>query len=135
MLAELIKAAVRRNCLRKESIILPIYKKGDKTNCINYRGISLLSTAYKILSNILLSKLTALRDEILGIVSVAFDATCQLLIIYFAFFKYLRKNGNTMKLTLRESPRLMVFENRVLRRIFGPKRDEVTGGWRKVYNE
>jgi hypothetical protein len=31
--------------------------------------------------------------------------------------------------------RLRVFENRVLRRIFGPKRDEVTGGWRKLYNE
>jgi hypothetical protein len=30
---------------------------------------------------------------------------------------------------------LMVFENRVLRRIFGPKRDEVTGGWRKLHNE
>jgi hypothetical protein len=28
-----------------------------------------------------------------------------------------------------------VFENKVLRRIFGPKRDEVTGGWRKLYNE
>jgi hypothetical protein len=31
--------------------------------------------------------------------------------------------------------RLKVFENRVLRRIFGPKRDEVTGGWRKLHNE
>jgi hypothetical protein len=30
---------------------------------------------------------------------------------------------------------LRVFENRVLRRIFGPKRKEVTGGWRKLYNE
>jgi hypothetical protein len=30
---------------------------------------------------------------------------------------------------------LRVFENRVLRRIFGPKRDEVTGEWRKLYNE
>jgi ABC-type transporter Mla maintaining outer membrane lipid asymmetry ATPase subunit MlaF len=30
---------------------------------------------------------------------------------------------------------LRVFENRVLRRIFGPKRDEVTGGWRKLHNE
>jgi len=31
--------------------------------------------------------------------------------------------------------RLRVFENRVLRRLFGPKRDEVTGEWRKLYNE
>jgi hypothetical protein len=38
-------------------------------------------------------------------------------------------------LTLREEHRLRVFENRVLRRIFGPKRDEVTGGWRKLHNE
>jgi hypothetical protein len=37
--------------------------------------------------------------------------------------------------TLREEHRLRVFENRVLRRIFGPKRDEVTGGWRKVHDE
>ena len=38
-------------------------------------------------------------------------------------------------LTLREERRLRVFENRVLRRIFGPKRDEVTGEWRKLHNE
>jgi hypothetical protein len=38
-------------------------------------------------------------------------------------------------LTLKEEHRLRVFENRVLRRIFGPKRDEVTGGWRKLHNE
>jgi hypothetical protein len=36
---------------------------------------------------------------------------------------------------LREERRLKVFENRVLRRIFGPKRDEVTGEWRKLHNE
>jgi hypothetical protein len=38
-------------------------------------------------------------------------------------------------LTLREEYRLDVFENRVLRRMFGLKRDEVTGGWRKLHNE
>jgi hypothetical protein len=41
----------------------------------------------------------------------------------------------TWSLTLREETRLRVFENRVLRRIFGPKRDEVTGEWRMLHNE
>jgi hypothetical protein len=41
----------------------------------------------------------------------------------------------TWSLTLREEHRLRVFKNRVLRRIFELKRDEVTGGWRKLYNE
>jgi hypothetical protein len=41
----------------------------------------------------------------------------------------------TWSLTLKEEHRLRVFENRVLRRIFGPKRDEVTGEWRKLHNE
>jgi hypothetical protein len=41
----------------------------------------------------------------------------------------------TWSLTLREEHRLRVFKNRVLRRIFGPRRDEVTGEWRKLHNE
>jgi hypothetical protein len=40
----------------------------------------------------------------------------------------------TWLLTLREKRRLRVFENRVLREIFGPKRDEVTGEWRKLHD-
>jgi hypothetical protein len=50
----------------KNSIIVPVYKKGDKTECINYRGISLLSFSYKILSKILLSRLSPYIDEIIG---------------------------------------------------------------------
>jgi hypothetical protein len=41
----------------------------------------------------------------------------------------------TWSLASREDLRLRVFENRVLRRIFGPKREEVTGAWRKQHNE
>jgi hypothetical protein len=40
-----------------------------------------------------------------------------------------------LSLTLREEHTLRVFENRVLRRIFGSKRDEVMGGWKKLHNE
>jgi hypothetical protein len=41
----------------------------------------------------------------------------------------------TWSLTLREEHRLRVFDNRVLRRIFGTRRDDVTGEWRKLHNE
>jgi hypothetical protein len=43
--------------------------------------------------------------------------------------------SETWSLTFREECRLGVFKNRVLRRIIGPKRDEVTGKWRKLHNE
>jgi hypothetical protein len=41
----------------------------------------------------------------------------------------------TWSLILREDHRLRVFENRVLREIFGPKKDEVTGEWRRLHKE
>jgi hypothetical protein len=41
----------------------------------------------------------------------------------------------TWSLTLRKERRVRVFESRVLRRVFGPRRDEVTGEWRKLHNE
>jgi hypothetical protein len=50
----------------KESFFVLIYKMGDKTDCSNYRDILLLPTTYKILSNILLSKLTPYAEEIIG---------------------------------------------------------------------
>jgi hypothetical protein len=49
----------------KESINVPIYNKGDATDCCNYKDMLLLSTTYKILSNILLSRLTAHAEEIM----------------------------------------------------------------------
>jgi hypothetical protein len=49
-----------------ESINVPVHKKGDKTDCNDYRGISLLSNSYKMLSNIFLSRLGSHIDEIIG---------------------------------------------------------------------
>jgi hypothetical protein len=43
--------------------------------------------------------------------------------------------GVKVSLTQREEHRLMVSENRVLRRIFGPRREEVVGGWRRLHDE
>jgi len=77
----------------KESIIVPIFKKGDKTDCSNYRGISLLSTTYKILFNILQSMSTPYAEEIIGDHQCGFRSTDHIS----AFVKYLRKNGNTLK--------------------------------------
>ena len=51
-------------------------------------------------------------------------------------FSISRRYGcETWSLTLREERKLRVFENMVLRRIFGPRRDEVTGEWRRLHNE
>jgi hypothetical protein len=50
-------------------------------------------------------------------------------------FPFILYGFETWSLTLREECRLRVLENRVLRRLFGPKRDEVTGQWRKLHNE
>ena len=82
--AKLIKAGGRTICLEihklitsiwkkkklpkewKESIIVHIHKKGNKTDCNNYRDISLLPNTYKILSNILLSRCIPYAKEIIG---------------------------------------------------------------------
>jgi hypothetical protein len=49
----------------KEFIIVPVYKKADKTDCGNYKGMSLLSNTYKISFSILLSMLTLYEEEII----------------------------------------------------------------------
>ena len=60
----------------KESIIVPIHKKTDKADGVNYRGVSILSTTYKILSNIVMSRLPPYAEEITGNNQWNFDATC-----------------------------------------------------------
>jgi len=78
----------------KESIIVPNYKKCDKTIIIEVYHFCQL---HKILSSILLSRLTPYAEKLLTIMSVNFNVTSQLLILYYAFIKYLRRNGNNMK--------------------------------------
>jgi hypothetical protein len=54
---------------------------------------------------------------------------------YISFVNVIIKKMETWSVTLREERRLRVFENRVLRGIFGPKGDEVTTEWRRLHNE
>jgi hypothetical protein len=69
----------------KESIIVPIYKKGNKTGFTTYTGLSLLSTTYKMLSKILLSSFNSIyREDYWGTIRVDFNATGQLQIIHSA---------------------------------------------------
>jgi hypothetical protein len=81
----------------KQSIIVPIHKKGDKTDCNNYHGISLLSTSYKILSDILLPRLSPYMYELIRDHQCGFNVTDQLLVRFSAFVRYWRKNGSTMR--------------------------------------
>ena len=112
--AELIKAGGRKICMEihkfiisiwkkeklpeewKVSIIVPIHKKGDKTNCNNYRGISLLPITYKNLSNILLSRLIPFSKEIIGDNQCGFRRNRSTIEHIFCIRQILEKNGNTM---------------------------------------
>jgi len=50
----------------KVGLLVPLFKKGDKMKCENYRGITLLNVAYKVLSSIILERLKEYSEEILG---------------------------------------------------------------------
>ena len=58
-----------------------------------------------------------------------------ILLLYYYLYPIVLYGCETWSLILREERRLRVFENRVLSRVFGPRRDEVTGEWRKLHNE
>jgi hypothetical protein len=78
----------------KKSVIVPIRKKGDKTECNNYRGVSLLPTTYKILSNILLSRLIPYAEEIMGYHQCGFRRKRSTTDPIFCIRQILEKNGN-----------------------------------------
>ena len=69
LIYELIKDVWRQEVMPKEwtmTIICLIHKKGDKTNCQNYRGISLLSVIYKVFAKILAKRLSPYTQQIIG---------------------------------------------------------------------
>jgi sorting nexin-29 len=79
----------------KESIIVTVHEKGDKIDCNNYRGITLLSTSYKIL---LISRLSLYVDEIIGDHHCGFRRNRSTTDQIFCFRQILeRKNGNTVR--------------------------------------
>jgi len=80
----------------KELMIVPTNNKGDKTDCSNYRGISLLSTAYKTLPNVLLSKLARSAKEIIGNRQCRFQHYRSTTDHIFCICHILEKNGNTV---------------------------------------
>jgi hypothetical protein len=85
----------------KESIIVPIHRKGDKTDCNNYRDISLLSTSYTILLNILLSLLSPYLDEIIEDHYCGFRRNRSTTDQIFCIHQILEKSGSTMRQYIR----------------------------------
>ena len=80
----------------KESIIVPIYKS-NKTDCSDYRNISLLTTTYKILSNILVSRLSPYAKEIIADCHCGFWCEKSTTDHIFCIRQILGKNGNITK--------------------------------------
>ena len=56
----------KRNKFRKEPLITPLFKKGDRRSCENYRGIALLDVTYKLLASIIKRRLEGYMEEALG---------------------------------------------------------------------
>ena len=81
-------------------IIVPLYKKGDKTECSNYRGVPLSSTTYKILSNILLLMLTPHADEIIKEHQCGFRYNKSTIDHILCVCQILDKNGNVKRYCL-----------------------------------
>jgi hypothetical protein len=88
----LILFRIRKYCLISGRS-LPVHKKGDTTDCNNYRGISLLSTSYKILSHILIRTLRPHTDKIIEDYQCGFRHNISTAGQIFSFDRYWRKDG------------------------------------------
>ena len=75
----------------EELIIVNVYENGDKTDCSNYRGISLVSMMYKLYPTSCCQGELQIQRKLLGIIKMDFDAKGQLLIIHSASVKHFRK--------------------------------------------
>jgi hypothetical protein len=98
------------------SLLLETLISFSSCNLSYYSGNAYYHSVQNLLSSRLLSKNTKMK-------------ICRTIILPVVY------GCETWSLTLREEPRLRMFENRVLWRICGPKRDEVTREWRKIHNE
>jgi hypothetical protein len=81
----------------KEPIIVPTYKKGDKTDCSDYTGISHLPNTYKIVSNIQLSKLISYTEEFTGDHQCGFQCNRSTVDHILCIRQILEKNGKSVK--------------------------------------
>jgi hypothetical protein len=106
-----------------------------------YRGINEFKMGYQPRTNLVRDEKGDLLADPRKIVNRWMDYFCHLLnaqrvkIYKTIILPPVLYGCETWSLTLNEEYRLRVFENRVLRRIFGPKRDGITGEWRKLHNE
>jgi hypothetical protein len=110
-----------------KTIILPVVCMGVKLENISHfkylgkRRLNFGNASYHSAQNLLCFHLLSKR------LKIRIYMTIILRVVLYGY--------ESWSLTLREEHRLGVFENRMLRRIFGPNRDEVMGGWRKLHNE
>ena len=93
----LILFEIRRNCLTSKSRrSLYLFIRTVTRHCSNYTGMPHMSITKKFYSTYIFQRQRHTQKKLLGIVSVNFEATGQLLNLYSAFVKYLGKNGNKM---------------------------------------
>jgi hypothetical protein len=92
----------------KKSIIVPVHKMGDKTDCNNYHVISLISTSYKIILNILLTRLSPYINKIIGDHQCGFQRNRSTTDQIFCIHQILEKNGSTMRQYISYSKKSMI---------------------------